>query len=455
MAVRAFNGSSDLINTATGALATGTFGTQAVIVKRGGTGNWHTFLALHNSGGSALTQFAYQDGNLTAWWIDGVTVTGPAAISTADWGLLVVRKATSTATPRFSLYNFSTDTWVHANASGTRPNWPAPGTGGTVRVEWEGFDRLNGRLAARAAWNSLPWAADASGDAALEAAGLEVSAANWLAASPSAMWLFNQAAVTDPVLDETGNGADQTSRTGTTVVNGDDPPGFSFDLTAGVTVEFAGQLPALQGSFAIDLTADVQLTGQLPALQGDFAVTVAAVDVQLTGQLPVIGGTFDISSTVNIQLAGQLPALQGSFAIDSTVEMQLAGQLPALGGSLNIAVAAIIVQLDGELLALQGGFTVELSTDVQLAGQLPALDGSFVLTITQDVDIQFDGQLPTLQGSFTIQSGELPPAPLDRTIDILLRDRDVAVERRERVVEVEPRPRTVLVGQNDRTMVVR
>lgn len=235
MAVRAFNGSSDLINTATGGLAAGTFGTQAVIVKRVATGAWHTFLALHNSGGSALTQFAYQNTDLAAWWIDGITVTGPSAIVTSDWGLVVVRKASGTATPRFSLYNFTAQTWTHANASGSRPNWSAPGASGTVRVEWQGFDRLNGRLAVRAAWNSLPWNANAGGDNALESAGLETSLQAWVDASPDALWAFNQASTATPVEDLTGGGADQTSISGTAVVTDDDPPGFAFE-SGGIAV---------------------------------------------------------------------------------------------------------------------------------------------------------------------------------------------------------------------------
>jgi hypothetical protein len=232
MAVRAFT-TSDILDCASGALATGTFGTQAIIVKRSATGAWHTFLALHNSGGSALTQFAYSSGNLSALWVNGDTSNGPAAVATTAWGLVVVRKATGGAIPRFSVYNFTAGTWSHAAGSLSLPNWTAPGASGTVRFRWESFDQFAGRVAVRAAWNSLPWSADTTGDAALEAAGLHTSLQKWVDATPSALWAFNQDAVTTAVTDLTGGGANQTARTGTTVVTGDDPPGFSFTLGGG------------------------------------------------------------------------------------------------------------------------------------------------------------------------------------------------------------------------------
>jgi hypothetical protein len=259
VAVREFDGIDDYIETATGALATSTFGTFAALVKRGGTGAWHTFLAFHDSGGTALNQFAYESSDLTALWSAGTTRTGPAAIGTADWGLVVVRKTSGTATARFSLYNFTTAAWVHGNASGTNVDWTSPGTGGTVRTRWQTGDLLRGRLAVRGAWNTVKWAADTTGDAAIEAAGLETSLQNWHDATPDAGWAFNQDSVTTAVEDWTGGGANQSSLTGTTVVTGDDPPGFSFDLGTplGTTTE-TDTARALTRSKTISLAATAE-----------------------------------------------------------------------------------------------------------------------------------------------------------------------------------------------------
>lgn len=50
---------------------------------------------------------------------------------------------------------------------------------------------------------------------------------------PTALWDFNQTSVGTAVIDLTGGGADQISTAGTSIVNGDDPPGWIFGLTGG------------------------------------------------------------------------------------------------------------------------------------------------------------------------------------------------------------------------------
>jgi hypothetical protein len=285
VAVREFDGIDDYIETATGALATSTFGTFAALVKRGGTGAWHTFLAFHDSGGTALNQFAYESSDLTALWSAGTTRTGPAAIGTADWGLVVVRKASGTATARFSLYNFTTAAWVHGDANGTNVDWTSPGTGGTVRTRWHTADLLRGRLAVRGAWNTVKWTADTTGDAALEAAGLELSLQKWVDATPDALWSFDQDSVATAVTDITGGGADQTSIAGTAVVTGDDPPGFDFTIGA-VTIAPSGITSAETfGSATVTTdTTTIAPTG-ISSVEtfGTPSVTVGAVTVTPTG----------------------------------------------------------------------------------------------------------------------------------------------------------------------------
>lgn len=64
--------------------------------------------------------------------------------------------------------------------------------------------------------------------ATLAASQIHVSGAAWLTlSSPRAVYAFDQAATTDPVLDLTGGGADETSEANTEVI-ADLPPGFSF-----------------------------------------------------------------------------------------------------------------------------------------------------------------------------------------------------------------------------------
>jgi hypothetical protein len=349
VAVRNFDGVDDVLDCATGALATSTFGTQAILVKRNGTGNWHTFLAMHNSGGSAVNQFAYDSSNNAVWWIDGVTVSGPAAVATSAWGLVVVRKATGTSTPRFSVYDFGTSTWTHANASGTRPNWAAPGASGTVRFRWETFDLLNARVAVRAAWNTVKWNANPGGDSALESAGLHTSLQAWHDATPDAGWVFNQASTGTAVTDWTGGGADQTSITGTNVITDDDPPGFNFSLGGGG----ATATPTA-------VVSTVALPQATPSVADTAAPDAIAATAALPQATPTVSATATpavIAATVSLLVATVTgAATAGPASIAASVALPQA--TAATAGNATASPATIAAVVNVPQVSPSGGATV-------------------------------------------------------------------------------------------------
>jgi hypothetical protein len=234
MAVREFDGSDDTIRHSTGALSGMTHGTVAAIFKTDTITGSHAILAFNST-----TPLLFLGAGLGTNENDLVGCSASGfnrlfdVLVTGRWYLAVARKTTGTTVPRMSLYDFTAAGWTHGNGNNSEANWTAPGATGTVRHDVEGaFDFYDGRMAARAAWsNAVHWTADASGDTAIEAAGLETALQNWVDEAPDALWAYNQ----DPlsaVDDLTAGGADQTFVTGTTVVTGDDPPGFSFDLAA-------------------------------------------------------------------------------------------------------------------------------------------------------------------------------------------------------------------------------
>jgi hypothetical protein len=210
------------------------YGTAAVIIAPGTAGAWRGLCNLHNSGGSVIASpLALRDlSNRPAMFTLANSSMSTLNLTAGTWYLIVARKVTGTAAPRFSIRDMSTGIWSHGVGGTALADWTAPGASGTVRFNnANSSDWFNGRVAVRAAWsNSLPWSADTTGDAAIEAAGLHTAAQNWLDNSPDAMWRFNQAEVTTTVEDDTGGGADQTAIAGTTVVTGDDPPDFDFSL---------------------------------------------------------------------------------------------------------------------------------------------------------------------------------------------------------------------------------
>jgi hypothetical protein len=234
MAVREFDGIDDLITCAIGGLSAMAYGTAAAIIAPGASGAWRGICNLHNSGGSVLASpLALRDlSNRPAMFTLANSSLTTFNLTAGTWYLIVARKATGTAAPRFSIRDMSTGIWSHGVGGTALADWTAPGASGTVRFNnANSSDWFNGKVVVRAAWsNSLPWSADTTGDAAIEAAGLHTAAQNWLDNSPDAMWRFNQAEVATAVEDDTGGGADQTAIAGTTVVTGDDPPDFDFSL---------------------------------------------------------------------------------------------------------------------------------------------------------------------------------------------------------------------------------
>lgn len=231
MAVREFNGTTNDIVHSIGGLSGCTFGTFAAMFKTDTIVPWQAILALHTTANDYLAALnLVQTTGLINWNSEvGGNSSGPA-LSTGIWYLTVFRKATGSATPRFSVYNMNTPGWTHAAGSAALLNWAAPGASGSIRQTFQGTDDLfDGRMAVRAAWsNEVHWTADASGDTAIEGAGLETSLQNWVDEAPTALWPYNQ----DPLsaVDDLVGTSNQSSVTGTTVITGDEPPGFSFDL---------------------------------------------------------------------------------------------------------------------------------------------------------------------------------------------------------------------------------
>jgi len=339
VAVREFDGIDDEVIMAVGALSGVTHGTLAILVKRLSDDSPDTLIGFANSTGDQ-----YQ--RLTVAWLSApnndllYATTNAAAMNVADkevgvWRLIVVRKVTGTASPRFSMYRFSTGVWVHS-AAATVDNAVAPGAGGAVRFRGI-FDPVpHARIAARAYWsNSLPWSADAAGDMAIENAGLHTALQNWVDAAPGALWGFDQATVSTAVADLTGNGADQTSITGTVVVTGDDPPGFDFTLSGGgITGSGTAAAPAAQvsGTGTITVTGTGQADTLAAVTSGQAAVEVAAGGSAVASPAAVSGAA-TVTAASNGAATAPAAALNGLSSSVVTGSGQLSASHAGVSGT--------------------------------------------------------------------------------------------------------------------------
>lgn len=238
MTVREFNGTSDELVTNIGSASSMTYGTAAMILKFSTLSGFREFCMIHNVS-NAFVANPIGLTNFGAWQVDynaggsDFSVNAPIP-GTGIWLLAVVRKDTGSSVPRMSMYNYNSGLWTHGNANTTSGDGSAPGAGAFIRFSYLGSSLyFGGRVAARALWaNSLPWAATTGGDTAIETSGLKTAAYVWNLTNPTLFQLFNQAstATSVPDLSSAGTGT-QASISGTTVISGDDPPGFSFSLT--------------------------------------------------------------------------------------------------------------------------------------------------------------------------------------------------------------------------------
>lgn len=234
MAVRNFNGSSDFSTHPAVGLAGVSLAayTAIAVFKRMNDVNVTPLVQIVSN----PTGVSFQQG--IPWTILGTDVmqlnnpsantsqsTGMTVLSTEGWLGLVVQKEAGLVPPTFRKYSF--DTGAITSQAGA-PNLP---DGAAIDAAWtlqigrdEFFNKTQGRWATLAIYGSVLDVVDI--EAALDARSTQAL----FDLNPAALLDFNQAATSDPILDLTGNGADQASLTGTTVVTDDDPPGWTFGL---------------------------------------------------------------------------------------------------------------------------------------------------------------------------------------------------------------------------------
>lgn len=198
----------------------------------GGPGTFAVVWRAHTVSAAMGLFRAYAGGGTGLWAVnpfsDGTTyfATSPSAFVqgpaySTGWLLTAYTKAAGSSAVRSHQLDLGTGAWSHA-AEGTIGD--AAAAVATVEVgRFNAGEVLDGDIAALAFF-------DVEMDDATVEATLGSAAADWLAAGPLAMWMFDQASTSDPVLDLTGGGADQTSVSGTAVLTGDDPPNFDLSL---------------------------------------------------------------------------------------------------------------------------------------------------------------------------------------------------------------------------------
>jgi hypothetical protein len=375
---RTFDGTNDEIRCSIGACTITTAITLAIVARRTSTG-YSALLALHTSGGTATFALEVED-NAGGNSVDftGKVDHALTCPTTDGWVLLAGGKAAGTSTPRLHKYVYSTNAWSHVNAGSTLADQSSV-SGGTVRFgEWQDTDDFAGDLAVAAVWNRLLT------DAELELLPFTLQA--WYASAPSGLWLFDQSAVTQPIADLTGGGANESARTQTTVST-TSVPLFHVDDGAwpvvrpqgagGPITEFITPAGTLTSAGALTRQPTQALAGTLPssgalgrqvaqALAGTLTSSGALSQAQ-TRVLAAAGTLASVGALAWQAAVRQAGTLSSSGALVRQVTQSLAGALPSSGA----LVAARVVLLTVAGTVASAGAVARQATQA-LAGTLPS-----------------------------------------------------------------------------------
>ena len=156
----------------------------------------------------------------TGTGIINVVLAGGAVSTTAltsgKWYCVGYSKATGTATARFHIYDYAAGTWVHENASATQANSSVPVTRAAFGSIQAVGSPLAGDIAMGGVWNVV------LSDSQFEPLAYDLN--GWFApAQPKGLWLIDQDATTQNVIDQSGNGANQSGLTATALSTGSVP----------------------------------------------------------------------------------------------------------------------------------------------------------------------------------------------------------------------------------------
>lgn len=187
-------------------------GSVALILQMNSTGT-QVYISVGNAS-TARFMFGYAAGALRLW-ANANTANDAARTFNGKWMLLGVSKASGTAAPRFHLYDFAAGTWTHANSGTSIANSSAGATNVRFAMDTTASAHADIDLAVAACWNVVLT------DTQFES--LAGSLGAWYALNPKGMWLFDQSDIAIPVLDITGNHADQSAINGTTISTSQPP----------------------------------------------------------------------------------------------------------------------------------------------------------------------------------------------------------------------------------------
>lgn len=203
-------------------------GTIAAIIRITGStpaASYGLYHAGSASSGTSRWWFVISNADKLGLGFSASTPVSLTSVTSADgWLLVAASKATGTVAPRFHIYKYSTNAWVHENSAGTNANSGTPATNSRIGNVTEASNSFQGDIAVCGVW-SVVLADD-------QVESLPFTLAAWFtAAQPKGLWVLDQDTTSQKILDISGGGANESSLTGTSVATTSVPV---FNLGRGV-----------------------------------------------------------------------------------------------------------------------------------------------------------------------------------------------------------------------------
>jgi hypothetical protein len=232
MAVREFDGTDDEITLDDGGLGQICNGAwSAVLVVKPTTvpaSGEECFLAAHASGTHIFGFYDANNGKLGFASSAAFTNYFASGLTASAWQIIAVTKAAGTVAPRAHCKELGAGSWTHGDMGATVADRTETATS-FVAGSRGGVEYKDTRIAVAAYYVGTNLS-----DANVESIQTTPSTQQLITLGASAVWEFDQASTATAVEDLVGI-ADQSGITGTTVVGGDDPSGWTFFVDAFVS----------------------------------------------------------------------------------------------------------------------------------------------------------------------------------------------------------------------------
>src|SRR5215207_8703987 len=173
---RGFNGSSNRIVLSPGAFSGAPFdyGTMVAIFRYTSDADWQDIFHFNTGSAESGVLEIAPWGQLWNAWTDS-TGSYCQTLTSGTSYCVVITKASGSAIPRFHVFNFTTQTWNHANGDIAQSNPTANVTSVVIGAYPGNFDWNADRISACAGYRH--WVPN---DAAVEAVGFQLDIDNWI-----------------------------------------------------------------------------------------------------------------------------------------------------------------------------------------------------------------------------------------------------------------------------------